>query len=397
MNKKIDPLFIDLVFFDAGGGHRSAANALKHVIGQQNRNWEVRLVNLQQLLEPLDIFRKLTGVSAENIYNQVLKKGWTLGSPQLARVMQAVVRFYHPRQVALLKKHWLATRPDLLVSLIPNFNRALHESLNSALPGTPMVTILTDMADYPPHFWMEKQNQAFICGTERAVAQAHSLGHASSRVFRTSGMILNPGFYDAAPLDRRAERQRLGLHPDLPTGLVLFGGHGSGVMYGIANRLGSANLKVQLILLCGHNAKLAARLRALKTAMPVHVEGFTREVPRLMSLADFFIGKPGPGSISEALAMKLPVIVERNAWTMPQERYNAEWVREKGVGLVLKSFRDIVAAVQQLLEPANYKRFRSAAAAQANRAVFEIPDMLEKLLNDCGKIPARTAGPVKVT
>ena len=46
-----------------------------------------------------------------------------------------------------------------------------------------------------------------------------------------------------------------------------------------------------------------------------------------MWLSDFFIGKPGPGSISEAIQMKLPVIIERNSWTLPQERYNADWVR----------------------------------------------------------------------
>ena len=58
-----------------------------------------------------------------------------------------------------------------------------------------------------------------------------------------------------------------------------------------------------------------------------------------MSLADFFIGKPGPGSISEAVAMGLPVIVERNTWTLPQERYNADWVLERNAGLVLPNFR----------------------------------------------------------
>ncbi len=60
-----------------------------------------------------------------------------------------------------------------------------------------------------------------------------------------------------------------------------------------------------------------------------------------MQLADFFIGKPGPGSLSEALAMHLPVIVERNAWTLPQERYNADWVLENEVGLVLPEFSTI--------------------------------------------------------
>ena len=371
---------IDLVFFDAGGGHRSAANALKQVIEQQGRDWDVRLVNLQQLLAPLDLFRKVTGVAAEDVYNQVLKKGWTLGSPQLARIMQALIRYYHPRQVAILSRHWRETQPDLLVSLIPNFNRALFQSLQQTSPGTPMVTILTDMADYPPHFWMERQPQSFICGTAKAAAQACSLGHPPSRVFETSGMILHPRFYEPLPEDRAAERKRLGLQPDLPTGLVLFGGHGSKAMYDIAECLAASGMPLQLVMLCGHNLKLASRLRAMRTDMPVHVEGFTREVPRLMNLADFFIGKPGPGSLSEALAMKLPVIVERNHWTMPQERYNAEWVREQGVGLVVATFDGIVAAVKELLAPANYRKYRAAAERQNNRAIFEIPEILESML-----------------
>jgi 1,2-diacylglycerol 3-beta-galactosyltransferase len=110
------------------------------------------------------------------------------------------------------------------------------------------------------------------------------------------------------------------------------------------------------------------------------VEGFTREVPYYMHLSDFFIGKPGPGSISEAIAMKLPVIVERNAWNLPQERYNCDWVREQDAGLVLGNFRGIASAVGELLEPANYARMRANATAQSNRAVFEIPDILESIM-----------------
>ena len=71
-----------------------------------------------------------------------------------------------------------------------------------------------------------------------------------------------------------------------------------------------------------------------------------------MRAADFLIGKPGPGSIAEAMVLKLPVLIECNAWTLPQERYNAEWVKEKGVGIVLKSFDDVVEGVRQMLEPA---------------------------------------------
>jgi UDP-N-acetylglucosamine:LPS N-acetylglucosamine transferase len=368
---------IDLFFFDAGGGHRSAANALRQAIEQQGRAWDVRLVNLQEVLASLDVFRKITGIRSEDVYNLVLRKGWTLGSPYMVPLMHALIRSYHGKQVALLRKHFEASRPDLVVSVIPNFNRSLFDGLNGAAP---MVTILTDMADYPPHFWMEKQDQYFICGTARAAEQARMSGHAADRVFRSSGMILNPRFYEPVQLDRKAERQRLGLDPDLPTALVLFGGHGSGAMKEIAGTLGRSGLQMQLILICGHNGKLAESLRAMRGPMRMHVEGFTREIPRFMHISDFFIGKPGPGSISEALAMKLPVIVESNAWTMPQERYNAEWVRERGVGLVLRSFREIVPAVETLLEGNRYAQFRRAVSEQNNRAVFEIPDMLGEIM-----------------
>jgi 1,2-diacylglycerol 3-beta-galactosyltransferase len=376
---------VDLVYFDAGGGHRAAANALREVIGGQQRPWDVRMINLQELLDPLDIFRKITGLRLEDIYNLMLRKGWTLGSPQLMRAMHGVLRVYHGPTVRLLEKFWRDERPDLVVSVVPNLNRAMGQSLRQARPGVPLVTILTDFADYPPHFWIERQPQFFICGTDRAVAQARAMGHDDAHVFRTSGMILAPKFYETVKLDRRAERQKLGLDPDLPAGLVLFGGHGSRVMLEIARRLDASGLKLQLILICGRSEALVKDLRGMPHHIPMFVEGFTKEVPHYMRLSDFFIGKPGPGSISEALATKLPVLVEKNAWTLPQERYNADWIVEKQTGIVLRNFRYIVQAVAELLQPENYRRFHAYAAAIENRAVFEIPDMLDKILATCEK------------
>ena len=369
---------VDFLYFDAGGGHRAAANALEQVIRQQRRPFEVQLVNLQELLDPIDVFRKVTGRRLQDLYNLMLKKGWTLGSPQLTAGMHLVIRLFHRPAVEALEKFWRESRPEMVVSLVPNLNRAIHDSLRRALPGVPLVGILTDIADYPPHFWMERQEQHYICGSEQAVEQARAMGHADRRIHRVSGMILNPGFYDRAPLsaEERAEgRRSLGFDAQKPVGLVLFGGQGAAVMRDIAERLPER----QLILICGKNEKLRAKLQALPHAAPMFVEGFTREVPRYMQLADYFIGKPGPGSLSEAVAMRLPVIVERNAWTLPQERYNAEWIREQGIGIVLRNFRGIAGAVNELLEPAAYERFRAATARLENRAVFEIPEILERI------------------
>ncbi len=102
----------------------------------------------------------------------------------------------------------------------------------------------------------------------------------------------------------------------------------------------------------------------------------------MLRAADFLIGKPGPGSIAEAMVRKLPVLIECNAWTLPQERYNAEWVKEKGVGIVLKSFEEVAEGVKRMLDPTALAAFRANVAAQRNRAVFEIPEILAKLLGE---------------
>lgn len=385
---------LDFVYFDAGGGHRSAAIALQSVIASSGYEWQVRLVNLQEVLDSLDIFRKVTGIRLQDIYNLALAKGWTFGSTPLLRLMHGVIRAYQPAQIRLLKTYWQQESPDMVVSLVPNFNRALFRSLELALPGVPLVTVMTDLADYPPHFWIERQPQYLICGTQRAMEQAAAMGYGSSRLFRTSGMILRPQFYDPPDFDRVEERERLGLRPDLPVALVLFGGAGSNVMYEIAERLGNGLLELQLILICGRNTKLRERLKRLHSRNIILVEGFTKEIPHYMRLADFFIGKPGPGSISEAIQMKLPVIVERNAWTLPQERYNADWVLEQGVGVVLHNFRGIESAVRELLTGNHLTAMKAKIAALENRAVFEIPPILEKILGQKlsnAESPARRA------
>jgi hypothetical protein len=371
---------IEFGFFDAGGGHRAAATALEMSVREQQRPWEVKLTNLQELLDELDILKKYGGIRIQDFYNWMLRSGWTLGSTQLMRVLQLVIRAYHRPTVRLLEKLWKKTQPDMVVSFVPHFNRALYESFDRAYPGRPFVTVLTDLADYPPHFWIEsEQSQYFICGSDRAMVQARTMGNTDDRIFRASGMILHPHFYEGPVENRNAERERLGLRPDLPTGLVLFGGHGSQAMLEIAERLDSSPLELQLILICGRNEKLAAQLRDQESRLPRFVEGFTTSVNYYMQLADFFIGKPGPGSVSEAIAMHLPVIVECNAWTLPQERYNADWILENQVGEVLGSFKEIEPAVARLIDLVTLARYRANAAALENRAVFEIPDILEQI------------------
>ncbi|MGJ7580456.1 glycosyltransferase [Variovorax sp. RHLX14] len=377
---------VDLVYIDAGGGHRASALALEAAIVRAGLKWNVRLVNLREVLDPTDGFRRFTGIDPEDVYNQRIKRGWTAGLAQELKVLQAMIRWSHAALVRRLRVHWSATQPDMVVSLIPNFNRALRASLALACPQAPYVTVLTDLADHPPNFWIEKGlDQHVVCGSDRAVQQARDAGCAPSRIHATSGMILRHGFHEAQhgdesdDCDARADaRRQLGLDPHRTTGIVLFGGQGAKAMLDIARRLPDR----QLILACGHNAKLANALRALPAQpgqAPRLVLGFTPDPARYMRLADFFIGKPGPGSVSEAVQMKLPVIVACNRWTLPQERYNVQWVREHGVGIVVPGFAKVREAVDSLV--AELPAYRSATLRMRNRAAFEVPEILRKVFS----------------
>jgi 1,2-diacylglycerol 3-beta-galactosyltransferase len=370
---------IDLVYFDAGGGHRSAARAIMEAASQQGYSWTLRMLNLQEVLDPIDICRRTSGRRMQDLYNWSLRNGWTQGSAEVLRLFHFLVRLTHDAQVRLFEATWRERKPDLVVSLIPHFNRALHDSLSRTLPGTPLVTILTDIADTPPHFWIERQEQFIICGSERALEQAKRIGFDARFLRRTSGMILHPEFYRSDNTDRAAKRKEYGLDPNMPTGVVLFGGYGSRSMVTIAKRVSACRRPVQLIMLCGRNEKLVSELRGMRGPAPMLVQPFTTQIPQFLRLADFFLGKPGPGCVSEALKLGLPVIVESSGRTMVQERYNVEWVVERGVGFAVRDFKHVDRTIHELLDPATFARLRRNISGIENRAVFEILAILDEV------------------
>lgn len=366
---------IDLIYFNAGGGHRSAALALQAVILAEQRPWNVRLVNLFEVLDSDGVFQKITGMAPEDLYNHRLKRGWTLGLSTELKVLQAMIRLGHATMLRKLEQHWLEHSSDLVVSLVPNFNKVLYQSVKNKMPTVPFVTVLTDMADYPPHFWIESGlDQQIVCGTGRAADQAREAGYKNDQISQTSGMILKPSFHRTLDVNRVEELNNLGLDPERPTGIVMFGGHGSSDMLRIAKALKD----FQLIHLCGHNAKLTSQLNSIKTQARQVAIGFSLNIERYMSLGDFFIGKPGPASISEALQMGLPVITVENSWTMPQERFNTVWIREQGVGIVIPSLRSIRNSVLRLV--ADLNQYRESVAKIKNSAVFEVVEILANQL-----------------
>ncbi|MDJ0734077.1 MAG: glycosyltransferase [Nostocaceae cyanobacterium] len=378
---------INVVTGQGGGGHYATYHAMRAIAEKEQLPWEFQVTDMDDIITGLSQENKVKnaydmfGFSAHDIYNHMVKSGWTWLWPLLMRLNKLLVKLNYKMGVSLFEELWHQQQPDLVVSVMPLFNKAIWESLQKAKPGTPLVTVMTDFADCPPAFWIEPGTGNYlVCATEKAVEQARDLGVEEDLIVKTSGLVIHPNFYQPVSWDRRSQRQQLGLDPDCPTGLVMFGGNGSKVMLDIAKRLECLQDKLQLIFLCGRNQELALALHQSQGLQKRFVTTFTEDIPYYMHLADFFIGKPGNVSISEAMAMNLPVITERNASTMIQEKYCSQWITDKDVGIVISNFRDIKQAVTQLIQPENYSRYRANLHTFNNQAVFEVVDLLQRTL-----------------
>jgi hypothetical protein len=371
-----------LFTIDAGGGHRAAARALAAAAEEAKAPFRLRVESFQQILIELDVLKRATGFSIEDGYNWILRRRWNATMVPLLRVVHAAIRVRR-RAIVRTLAAWLRQqpRPAAVVSVMPNFNGVMRDAIREAVPGTPLVVVLTDFADFPPRFWIEPGLDRVVVGTDEARAQALAIGIPPGRVSRVSGMVMHPRFYRAGgPSVRGRVRWELGLGEADFAVTLLFGGKGSPEMAPLSERLLAADPAFHVIAICGENPGLFERLGPLQTRAGGRLVrlGFTDRVAELLAASDLLVTKPGPGSLSEAFHQRVPVVVTRNVHTIPQERFNTDFVRDRGLGLVVSRTRDIPAAALRLFRDADERtaiRERLAALPE-NRAVYEVIDIV---------------------
>lgn len=370
-----------LLTVDAGGGHRAAANALLAARDEKGCPWHFRVANLEEVLAPLDVLKQATGLSLEEGYNLLLRRRWTSLLGPLLRLLHLAIAVRRPSLVAAFARHLAARPPAAVVSVVPNFNGVVRDAVRQACPGVPLIVLLTDFADLPPGFWMEPGLDRVIVATDRAESQARAMGLADDRIARVSGMVLHPRFYATSePRLRDRVRAELGMGRNEFAVLLLFGGKGSPEMEPLARALLERSPGWGVMALCGDNPALLARLGPVSATAGgrLHAFGFTNRVADYMTAADLLVTKPGPGSLAEAFAAQLPVVVTRNRHTIPQERFNTELVAERGLGLVVGHPRQIPDAVARLAgNGEEMDRLRAnLRALPLNRAVYEVIEII---------------------
>ncbi len=371
-----------LFTIDAGGGHRAAARALAAAAEETGAPFALQVESFQQALLPLDLLRRATGVSLEEGYNLLLRRRWSVLMVPLLRLLHGAIRARRAAIVRALAGYLRAQpRPAAVVSVFPNFNGVLRDAIARAHPGVPLVVVLTDLADFPPRFWIEPGIDRVVVATEEAELQARGLGIPDSRVSRVSGMVLHPRFYRCAEAATRERvRRELGIDADAFVAMLLFGGKGSPEMRPLAARLLAMQPPLQVVAVCGENPRLLARLGGLEPTVGGRLLrlGFSDRIAELLAASDLLVTKPGPGSLAEAFHQRVPVLVARNVHTIPQERFNTDFVARQGLGVVVRNWREIPAAVARLRgEPAQLAGIRERLRAlPPNRAVYEVIEVI---------------------
>jgi hypothetical protein len=365
-----------LFVVDAGGGHRAAARALVAASEETAFPFPLRVISLQQVLAGQDPLKRLFGLSIEDLYNLLLRRRVTAVLYPLMRLLHRLIALRQRSLVRGLLPLLRESHPVAVVSLIPNFNGVIRDALRETHPHVPFLVLLTDLADLPPHFWIEPGLRGVIVATEEAARQARGVGLPDASIHRVSGMVLHPRFYREASAEARARlRRELGIPEDGFVAMLLFGGKGSEEIEPLARALLAGDPALRVIAVCGDNPGLVARLEPLRVASAgrLHVLGFTDEIAALMAASDVLVTKPGPGSLSEAFHQGLPVVVARNRATIPMERFNARFVAEKELGVVVDRWSDAPAAALTLAhDPARRARvLQNLRALPANRAVYE--------------------------
>lgn len=177
------------------------------------------------------------------------------------------------------------------------------------------------------------------------------------------GVPVDPTF--GTVLDRTKVRTRLGIEPDSPLILVMFGGAGYGRPRHIVEELARISRPIQAVFITGKNRQREEEVRHTAEGRPrFRVLGWVDNVHEWFAAADLLISKPGGMTVTEAISSGVPLLALD---PLPgAERRACDLIEKWQVGLWIRHPADLAPAVTRLLEnPRELDRLRANARALA--------------------------------
>ncbi len=358
------------LFSDTGGGHRNAAEAIIEALEAEfGSALGCEMVDFFKGYAPLP-FNYLPDWYPHMVKTPQL---WGLGfylsdGKTRAQLINAILWPYVQRATRQLVQNHPA---DLLVSVHPLINSLILQALGKPRPS--FVTVVTDMVTTHA-LWFDRRADLTLVPTRAARGRALARGLDPQRVHVTGQPIR--ARYAQPPGNRAALRARLGWPQEDFIVLLVGGGEGMGPLAATAEAIAEAGLpRTALVIVAGRNARLKAQLEARRWPLPVRVYGYTRQMPDFMRAADVLVTKAGPGTIAEALAAGLPLILY--ARLPGQEDGNVRYVQAIGAGVWAPNPQQVTATLRDWrFHPERREQVaaasRRAARPQAARTIARL-------------------------
>ncbi len=352
----------------AGSGHKSAAQALAAAITGQCPGATVREVDT--LVFASRLYRSTYAASYNAMAARAprlwgaLYHSWALApvNRSTAPVRLALDRLNLRRLVRVVERE----SPDAIVCTHFLPVEALSPRRGRGQLQVPLFCVITDFAAHP--FWAFPHVDRYFVASDEVAAELAGHGVARARI-EVTGIPVDPRFAHA--VGREAARARLGLDPLRPVVLLMGGGSGVGPLAELAERVAALPMRPLVVVVCGTNEGLKARIEALPAGragsgngLAIRALGFTRDVDALFEACDVLVGKAGGLTCSEALVKGIPLVIFKP--TPGQEVRNADYLERHGTALQADSVEGVEATVGRWLsDPAELRRRREASLAIA--------------------------------
>ena len=382
--RKAERAPILFLFADTGGGHRSAAAAIDAALHRLNPDAAFATEMIDVFAE-CGVFPVREGVSKS--YGTLLK---VQPSPYSALFhlsngrtrARIVTELSKPFVRGKFKELVDRMRPSLIVSVHAILNTIARETIDAIGLSSPLVTVITDLVTIHHAWTSEAISDQYVVASPEAARVCRVRGIPRSRI-HDLGLPVGDGF--SPPDDVAAAKRAIGLDPARQTLLVMWGGEGGGRMRAILRHIAglTREMNLQVVVICGRDEVLRQWLvqRVPRYAPGAVVLGFVNNVADYMRAADVLLSKAGPGTISEAAACGLPIIV--CDYIDGQEAGNLGFVESRGAGVVALEPDDVAVTLRHLLgpDPEPLQSLRAGALASARpRAAEDIARFLFSLL-----------------
>lgn len=320
-----------LLSASTGGGHNSAAKAIKDSL--EEMNIEVSIVDALKFASP--VLDRLVSGGYERSAKYIPKTYGALyriaGTKPNKSELDVIVRTAMGKKILNLIED---TNPDAIIGTHPFPTMSLMKYKELGMIDIPIISLLTDYTAHPAY--IQKNIDAYIAGDEDVSYLLKSYGIDQDKIYPFGIPISKDFIEEEGPGEIREQLQL----EDKFTVLLMGGSFGAGNMKKCMLELLESSYDFQIIVVTGRDALLKRKLQRIVDEINpnkvIRVLGFTKEMPKLLAISDVLVTKPGGLTTTEAIIKAVPMVIP---YFIPgQEEDNISFLLNNG--LALRTFKN---------------------------------------------------------